>query len=551
MTESNEKMKREELLEAAVEGIDTRFIKAAEDPETAFAAAGNRKPRKPLWLRCAAAAAVCLVLMTVAGLSVFIANRIARGAWGSQDSGGWYIDLEDYQCRVATYRGEMTEEDKETVLGIWEKYEHKEGHFANIPDVFFRIVEDYEDQRFEFFSYDTYDGLIQYAKNGNYDDTEKRGLYAFLSAEDRLTVLEIVEKYRKELVRWTLNTGGSDYVLSEGSVSAFSDCWREADRGYGCEKVTLEPDSVLDKRRRVSKKLGSDVQKAIEVAELVRDREPVFTLTLHNTVYGTDRFRYFADVRVLEYTYSGKTDQVSGKTEIFRDYVLADDRFESALLSIIDVCTGAAEAPTYKVIKDSGSRTSGVFDDGPTNVIFMGSDKTSILDHPDSDYPAAVLMKRFGGVYKVCQASLMKSAKSPFPGSFYFLQYAEDGVPVTSFTNRVAVYFSDADRVLMDGFVNPFIEQTSYYSHCEWILSGEETVYLLQSVTYLDVYDETVRESDGARAPTLKEYHYVFLVTCRYSDSEPYSSPNYSDPGHLEFLMVSEGEGRWPPFLRE
>ena len=68
--------------------------------------------------------------------------------------------------------------------------------FFNIPDVFFRIVEDYEDQRFEFFSYDTYDGLIQYAKNGNYDDTEKRGLYAFLSAEDRLTVLEIVEKYR-------------------------------------------------------------------------------------------------------------------------------------------------------------------------------------------------------------------------------------------------------------------------------------------------------------------------------------------------------------------
>ena len=85
----NEKMKKEtqirgEILDEALGGIDARFVKAAEDPGAAFAAAGAGRANRPVWLRYAVAAAVTLVLLVAAGFSVFIVNSVIRGSHGEE-----------------------------------------------------------------------------------------------------------------------------------------------------------------------------------------------------------------------------------------------------------------------------------------------------------------------------------------------------------------------------------------------------------------------------------------------------------------------------------
>ena len=176
----------------------------------------------------------------------------------------WSIQLNEesrYYPGIGTYKGTMSEEDCKTIWGIWNKYEHKDGCFDNVSDVFFRISEDKDHP--EFFEYDDRDGLIQYCKIVDYNDWDKNTrTFAYLSEEDQAAALEIINKIRSSLIQWTLEVGDSKYELTSESIKAFSDLWNNAYR-YSSRKEAEKSDELFKEKS-------------------VKDPNALFTITLHN-----------------------------------------------------------------------------------------------------------------------------------------------------------------------------------------------------------------------------------------------------------------------------
>ena len=152
--EKKKSQKRGEILDEALGGIDARFVKAAEDPGAAFAAAGAGRPNRPVWLRYAVAAAVTLVLLVAAGFSVFIVNSVIKGSHGEESgtdaadprTGDWTIEFGDADYKgyagPCGYSCGMSVDDQEVVLGIWNRYEHPEGLWDCRHDAYFRLTDD-------------------------------------------------------------------------------------------------------------------------------------------------------------------------------------------------------------------------------------------------------------------------------------------------------------------------------------------------------------------------------------------------------------------------
>lgn len=178
---------------------------------------------------------------------------------------GWNIQLNEeskYYPGIGTYKGAMSEEDCKAIWDIWNKYEHKDGCFDNVSDVFFRISEDKNHP--EFFEYDDRDGLIQYCKIVDYNDWDKNTrTFTYFSDEDQSAVLEIINKYRSELVKWTFEVGNSKYELTSESIKAFSDLWNNAYR-WSSWKEAEKSDELFKEKT-------------------VKDTNVLFTITLHNT----------------------------------------------------------------------------------------------------------------------------------------------------------------------------------------------------------------------------------------------------------------------------
>ena len=178
---------------------------------------------------------------------------------------GWNIQLDEcskYYPIEGSYVGAMSEEDCKAVWNIWNKYEHEDGCFDNVSDVFFRISENKDHP--EFFEYDDRDGLIQYCKIVDYNNRSKNvRTFAYFSEEDQSVVLEIINKYRSELVKWTLKVGNSKYEMTSESIKAFSNLWNNAYR-WSSWKEAEKSDELFKEKT-------------------VKDTDALFTITLHNT----------------------------------------------------------------------------------------------------------------------------------------------------------------------------------------------------------------------------------------------------------------------------
>lgn len=284
---------------------------------------------KPARLRYIVAAAVTLLLLVAAGFSVFIVNSVIRRRSGEQHSDRWQIRLNevrlgDQKC-IGSYLGDITKEDSDKLLEIWNRYGHEEGCFDNMPDVRFSAVPEEAGVSEEFFDYDSSHGLMQYSRWTGGKKNGTGGTYAFFSETDQAEILEIIERYKKDLVRWTLRADGTEYPFPDEEISLFSDFWfRET--GSGKESYTLLGDWGEEAKSRIIEERGeikgeklireieARQEKALEIAGTVENVRETFTLTLHNTAfYDRSVFIYYADARVLEFlteeSGSGVTDR--------------------------------------------------------------------------------------------------------------------------------------------------------------------------------------------------------------------------------------------------
>ena len=124
--------------------------------------AGSGRPRRPVWLRFAVAAAATLFLLLSAGFSVVIANSVIRGSSGEETgtdaaetadpaaadprTGDWTVEFGDADYKgyagPGGYSCGMSVDDQEVVLGIWNRYEHPEGLWDCRHDAYFRLTDD-------------------------------------------------------------------------------------------------------------------------------------------------------------------------------------------------------------------------------------------------------------------------------------------------------------------------------------------------------------------------------------------------------------------------
>lgn len=244
----------------------------------------------------------------------------------------WSIQLNEeskYYPSIGTYKGAMSEEDCKAIWNIWNKYEHKDGCFDNVSDVFFRISEDKDHP--EFFEYDDRDGLIQYCKIVDRNDWDKNTrTFAYFSEEDRAAVLAIIEKYRSELVKWTLEIGQtvgqpgyvSKYELTSESIKAFSDLWNDAYR-YSSREEAEKSDELF--KEKTAKDQGA------------------FIITLHNCWEDESYFTFKA--RTLKLVTIGHNTQTGEYYEYHRWVVLKPESI-AEMWKIIEDYTGVIEIIT-------------------------------------------------------------------------------------------------------------------------------------------------------------------------------------------------------------
>ncbi len=301
----------------AMASVDETLTSASE---SAFYGYG-KKENAPVNRRRLASASALILLLSVslaAGLitaSLFgvlpekIYSGIGRGAGQSEQSVTIQLDehalARDVRC-FCSYSGSMSPEDSKTVLEIWNRYEHEKGVFDNAPGVFFRIQEDYEKGNFEFFSYDMSTGLMQYAKTLNaYDARNKKvegGTYANISGEDMDRLYAIAEKYREELVLWTLSVDGSEYRMSDGDRHEFYLLWNRLADSQPPEYES-KPGSAESCIRETCR------------------------ITVNNSSYSPTFFRYYGDSGCVEYRYSGRNGK--GEIQEYSEFRFAGDLKES------------------------------------------------------------------------------------------------------------------------------------------------------------------------------------------------------------------------------
>ena len=275
-----------------------------------------------------------VILAAVFAMTVILlcAERISSAT----NLSGWMIQLDEtsrYYPVEGSYVGTMSDEDCKTIWDIWKKYSHTVGCFDNVSDVFFRLVNDGNGKNYEFFEYDDRDGFVQYCKIVN-DRLAKR-TYAYLSGEDRATVFWIIEKYRSELVKWTLEIEAvrgdiksrETYELSPESIKAFSDMWFKVYR-YNPNREGISEEFLKEKTEK--------------------DPTALFTVTLHNCRQEEAYFIYHDESLTLEYV-TAVYDTLTGDYSEYRRGVVLDSESFAKMWKIIEDYTGVVEHNTVDI----------------------------------------------------------------------------------------------------------------------------------------------------------------------------------------------------------
>ena len=276
--------------------------------------------------------AVSIVILAAVFATAVILICAERNASAAKLS-GWTIQLDEtsrYHPVEGSYVGTMSDGDCRTIWNIWKKYRHPAGCFDNVSDVYFRLTDDSDGKNYEFFEYDDRDGLIQYCKIVN-DRLAKR-TYAYLSGEDRAAFFQIIEKYRSELVKWTLEIEAvrgdiksqETYELSPESIKAFSD--------MGFKVYRYNPN-----REGISEGLLKE--------KTEKDPTALFTVTLHNCRQEEAYFIYHDESLTLEYV-TVVYDTLTGDYSEYRRGVVLDSESFTKMWKIIEDYTGVVEHNT-------------------------------------------------------------------------------------------------------------------------------------------------------------------------------------------------------------
>ncbi|MBO4790707.1 MAG: hypothetical protein J5592_00345 [Clostridia bacterium] len=276
--------------------------------------------------------AVSIVILAAVFATAVILICAERNASAAKLS-GWTIQLDEtsrYHPVEGSYVGTMSDGDCRTIWNIWKKYRHPAGCFDNVSDVYFRLTDDSDGKNYEFFEYDDRDGLIQYCKIVN-DRLAKR-TYAYLSGEDRAAFFQIIEKYRSELVKWTLEIEAvrgdiknrETYELSSESIKAFSDMWFKVYR-YNPNREGISEGLLKEKTEK--------------------DPTALFTVTLHNCRQEEAYFIYHDESLTLEYV-TVVYDTLTGDYSEYRRGVVLDSESFTKMWKIIEDYTGVVEHNT-------------------------------------------------------------------------------------------------------------------------------------------------------------------------------------------------------------
>ena len=395
MNENEKKKKksemRGEILDEALGGIDTRFVKAAEDPGAAFAAAGAGRPRRPVWLRYAVAAAVTLVLLVAAGFSVFIVNSVIRGSHGEESgtdaadprTGDWTIELGDAVCigcpGAVEYSCRMSAEDQELVLGIWNRYEHPEGSWDCIPDAYFRLTDDTAGGVREYFEMsftrDPKGYLLCYHKVTDLNDPEKEhwvNTYAFISDADTEVIFGMTDRYRPKNVDWLLSSNGEGSRLTLEDWESFREIW-------------------LD-NRRLLKNPPVPFPSEDEASSLIGTRMATYLLNGSQNKYF---FLFYRDLRLIELRHSYSS---GGELIARRDYTYISEEEAGALAEMMThygIPDEAAVSEIYNAGSFSPAVSAGKWT-GESDAPVSGSLPLFIIDSPEE---LDGFMTRFKGAF--------------------------------------------------------------------------------------------------------------------------------------------------------
>ena len=392
--EKKKSQKRGEILDEALGGIDARFVKAAEDPGAAFAAAGAGRPNRPVWLRYAVAAAVTLVLLVAAGFSVFIVNSVIRGSHGEESgtdaadprTGDWTIEFGDADYKgyagPCGYSCGMSVDDQEVVLGIWNRYEHPEGLWDCRHDAYFRLTDDTAGGVREYFvmsfTRDRKGYLLCYHKVTDLNDPEKEhwiNTYAFISDADAEVIFGMIDRYRAENAVWTMSVNGEGYRLTREDWESFREIWLDYTRLYKNQLVGAPREE--------------------DAAALIGGRKPTFSLTSENSRYKPEEFRFYRDLRLIEF----ECVQISGvERYIIRKYTYLSEEDAAALTGMMThygISAEAAVSEIYNAGYISPEVASGKWT-GETDACDSQSLPLFIIDSPEE---LDGFMTRFKGAF--------------------------------------------------------------------------------------------------------------------------------------------------------
>ena len=310
---------------------------------------------KPARLRYAVVAAVTLVLLVAAGFSVFIVNSVIRGSHGEETgtdadpagtadpaaadprTGDWTVEFgdADYKGYIGPggYSCGMSVDDQEVVLGIWNRYEHPEGLWDCIPGAYFRLTDDTAGGVREFFEMiftrDPKGHLLCYHKGTDLNDPEKKywiNTYAFISDADAEVIFGMIDRYRAENAVWTMSVNGEGYRLTREDWESFREIWLDYTRLYKNQLVGAPREE--------------------DAAALIGGREPTFSLTSENSRYKPEEFRFYRDLRLIEF----ECVQISGVERYnVRKYTYVSEEDAAALTGMMTHYGISAEAAVSEI----------------------------------------------------------------------------------------------------------------------------------------------------------------------------------------------------------
>ena len=310
---------------------------------------------KPARLRYVVAAAVTLVLLVAAGFSVFIVNSVIRGSHGEETgtdadpagtadpaaadprTGDWTVEFgdADYKGYIGPggYSCGMSVDDQELILRIWNRYEHPEGLWDCIPGAYFRLTDDTAGGVREFFEMiftrDPKGHLLCYHKGTDLNDPEKKywiNTYAFISDADAEVIFGMIDRYRAENAVWTMSVNGEGYRLTREDWESFREIWLDYTRLYKNQLVGAPREE--------------------DAAALIGGREPTFSLTSENSRYKPEEFRFYRDLRLIEF----ECVQISGVERYnVRKYTYVSEEDAAALTGMMTHYGISAEAAVSEI----------------------------------------------------------------------------------------------------------------------------------------------------------------------------------------------------------